>query len=120
MPRFFELKTQNFPIIDYEDNGFNGAEISNHLRNCLLQRGYFINNLLEEDWGWFVGIRDYPNIGVYCGEDYEIAILGKDTRFSFQKFKRMKWDKFEKLHNDLIEIFEQDPDMELLSIRDED
>ncbi len=120
MPKYFHLETQNFPIVYYEnDDGFNGAEIANQIRNALLKRGYSSRGILEEDWGWWIGLKDSDNIGVYCLEDYVIANLGKATRFSWRKLRRVQSDTFDKLNQDLTEIFEHDPDIKLLSVTDE-
>jgi hypothetical protein len=130
------LKSDLFKIEPGEDEQTNpgcyGKQLANWLRIKLIEKGYDVEDVIPEDWGWCVMCSREPfMLWVGCGStlDQEQNAddprpLGKDITWSCfvtaEKpllrglFKRIDTTSaIEKLHKDLEAIFKAEPSVTL-------
>ena len=130
------LKTAKFPVMDGErdemiNEGMYGKAISLHLQRTLAQRGYDMPDVVAEDWGWWVTVGGAPfglGLCVYCWDDtsdvpVEYAIMSsvtKDRIWSWRKFRMIDAvPVVTKLMDDVEDIMNTDPEVEVIGRTDE-
>lgn len=107
-----------------------GKALSEYLQLRLSERGYKVPFVCAEDWGWWVELKLAPfsfGVCIYASPDSKEPIDFVCTDNTL-KPRKWSWRQFgfvdtatwaNKLHNDLIEIFKADPDVEIVEVSDE-
>lgn len=131
MKKFIHIKSEKFKILPDEEEilvneGTYGKALSEYLKEKLTKIGYDIPFFCCEDWGWWIEIKNKPisfGICIYSSGNKEKILdffctdsLFSEKVWSWRKFKYINMKPYiDKLHNDLISIFENDKDVELIS-----
>lgn len=132
MKKFIHIRSAKlFPILPGEkeelvNEGMYGKALAQYLQTKLKERGYDAPFICCEDWGWWVELKTAPfafGVCIYCGPERDGA-LDLYCTDGATAGKKWSWRKFgfvdpapyvERLHDDLISIFEADRDVEVLS-----
>lgn len=135
MESFIHIKSTKFPRLPEEDSelvneGTYGKALANYVQTELLERGYDAPFVCCEDWGWWVELRTAPfpfGVCVYSrpvdDEPSEFACTDGavgDRRWSWKRLRFIDttpWTR--KLHQDLVNVFEEDQDVELVGTTDQ-
>ncbi|MCA2981615.1 MAG: hypothetical protein INH41_19825 [Myxococcaceae bacterium] len=130
---FIHVRAAKFGVLPGEadelvNEGMYGKALGLYLVEALRQRGYDAAGPLCEDWGWWVGLGGFPfsfGVTIYGAEreggglDLYVSDGATDeTRFSWRHFKRVDTgarSAAERLHADLVALFQQDGDVEVVS-----
>lgn len=135
MSRFIHIRSFKFPILKGEkeemvNDGMYGKALAKYLQRKLSERGYDAPLICCEDWGWWVELKAAPfafGVCIYCG-------FGKNGPVDFACTdgvaapKMWSWAKFRfvdtspwvnRLHEDLITIFQADDDVQIIAISNE-
>jgi hypothetical protein len=131
MNKFIHVRSAKFPILPGEkeelvNDGMYGKALAEYLQAKLNARGYDAPFICCEDWGWWVELKSAPftfGVCIYCGpEPSEILDLfctdgaAGRTKWSWRRFRFVDTRPWaEKLHTDLISIFQSDADVVILS-----
>lgn len=130
MNKFIHIRSKKFPILPCEEEelvnpGMYGKALAQYVLEKLRSRGYDIPFVCCEDWGWWVELNVPFTFGVcvHCGpETGEVLDLfctdGATSRklWSWRKFRFLDTTSWvEKLHGDLVAIFQGDPDVQVIS-----
>lgn len=108
------------------NEGMYGKALAEYLRVKLSERGYDAPFVCCEDWGWWVELKSAPfafGVCVYCGPDigdildlFCTTSVTAGTKWSWRRLRFVNTRPFaEKLHSDLVSIFQTDPDIAVVS-----
>jgi hypothetical protein len=129
---FIHVRSAKFSILEGEEEelvnpGTYGRALAIYLQGRLRSIGYAVPSYNCEDWGWWVEIEGAPfsfGVCINCGPgsdgspEYACTVgLTASKVWSWKKFKRIDaapWS--DKLHDDLLTVFNCDPDIEVLGI----
>lgn len=127
---FIHIKSGKFPILPGEDEeivneGTYGKALSQYLQERLEARGYEVPFICCEDWGWWVEIWGNPvttGVCVYATsllpETHELCVAvtpDPGKKWSWRRFRNVRTtDIASKLQADLTDIFNDDPEVEVL------
>ena len=131
MDKFIQIRSPKFPILPGEkeelvNDGMYGKALAEYLQAKLRQRGYDAPFFCCEDWGWWVELKNAPfafGVCIYSGPE-RTGLLDFFCTDSAHGQKKWSWRKFrfvetapwaEKLHSDMVAIFRDDPEVELVS-----
>ena len=131
MDKFIHVRSPKFPILPGEkeelvNEGMFGKALALYLQEKLQDLGYRAPFICCEDWGWWVELKGAPfvfGVCIYCVEraDGTLDLFCTDGATSRRKWS---WRMFRfvdttswvtKLHGDLVSIFQNDPQVELVS-----
>ena len=135
MDRFILIKSAKFPILPGEkeelvNDGMYGKALAEHLQARLGERGYDAPFVCCEDWGWWVELRAAPfafGVCIYPGpeEDGPVEYVCTDgatgpRRWSWKRLRFVDTTPWvERLHEDLIAVFQADEDVEIVGISED-
>lgn len=131
MDKFIHIRSPRFPILPGEkeelvNDGMFGKAVAEYLKAKLRDRGYDVPFFCCEDWGWWVELRDAPfgfGVCIYSGPERD-GLLDFFCTDGVHGRKKWSWSKFrfvdaspwvERLHSDLVAIFQADPEIEVIS-----
>lgn len=130
MDKFIHVRSDKFPILPGEEAelvnpGMYGKALAQYLQGRLASMGYDAPFICCEDWGWWVELKDAPftfGVCIYCGPEREglldlFCTPGATSRkvWSWRMFRSIDTTPWvERLHADLVAIFEGDPAIELV------
>lgn len=131
MDKFIHIQSAKFPILPGEkeelvNEGMYGKALARYLQEKLKGRGYDAPFFCCEDWGWWVELQNAPftfGVCIYCGPETDGPLDLFCTGGATAR-KKWSWRKFHfvdttpwvaKLHDDLVFIFQSDPDIEVIS-----
>ncbi len=141
MNRFIHIRSNKFPILAGEkeelaNEGMYGKALAEYLKSKLADREYDTPFVCCEDWGWWIEIKSVPfkfGVCVYSSinadegsEDSnptEFACIEGTSGLRNWSWKKMRfidtapWTN--KLHEDLLEIFQADKDIEIVGTSEE-
>jgi len=131
MDKFIHIRSPKFAILPGEkeelvNEGMYGKALAQYLQGKLKERGYDAPFFCCEDWGWWIELKGAPfafGVCIYCGPERNgpLDLFCTDGATSPKKWS---WGKFRfvdttvwsaKLHNDLVSIFQSDPEVEVIS-----
>ncbi len=131
MKKFIHVRSAKFPILTGEkeelvNDGMYGKALAEYLQAKLKARGYDAPFICCEDWGWWVELKSAPfafGVCIYCGpEPGEILDLfctdgtTDRTKWSWRRLRFVDTGPWtEKLHADLVSIFQSDADVVIVS-----
>ena len=132
MGSFIHIRTSKFPALPGEqeevvNDGTCAKALAEHLRSKLSERGYDAPMVCCEDWGWWIGLKSAPfafGVCVYSGPEEEgprdfACTDGANgvRKWSWSKLRFINTSPWVgKLHEDLMEIFRADKDIEILGV----
>jgi hypothetical protein len=137
MEKFIQIRSQKFPILPGEEEelvneGMYGKALARYLQTALNDRGYEARFVCCEDWGWWLDVRVMGNLLGVCIYSDSTIDGRPPTNFVCTDgcFKRHRWNwrRFRfvdisnliaKLHEDLLDIFYTDPEIEVVGVFDE-
>lgn len=128
--KFIHIRSPKFPILPGEkeelvNEGMYGKALAEYLRAKLEARDYRAPFICCEDWGWWIELKSAPftfGVCIYCGTE-DVDPLNFFCTHGATATKAWSWRRFrfidtrpwsEKLHADLIAIFEADPDVTIV------
>ncbi|MCE9604892.1 MAG: hypothetical protein K8U03_08325 [Planctomycetia bacterium] len=127
---FFHIRSDKFTILPGEDEdivneGMYGKSLCLYLQRKLSERGWTIDFLGSEDWGWAVGIRVESLRFLLCVYGVEMEAGGLDLCVTVQALPDRKWswkrlrfiDTTEvvgRMNSELKAIFIEDNDVQFL------
>jgi hypothetical protein len=131
MDKFIHIRSPKFPILPGEkgelvNEGMYGKALAQYLQGKLKDRGYDAPFIGCEDWGWWVELKNAPftfGVCIYCGPEV-VGPLDLFCTDGAPDRRKWSWRKFRfidtapwvsKLRNDLVSIFQADPDVEVVS-----
>ncbi len=135
MNKFIHIRSPKFPILPGENeklvnDGMYGKALAEYLQAKLSGRGYDAPFICCEDWGWWVELKAAPfAFGVCIYSDPEgdspTDFVCTDGATGTRKWswKRLQfvdtsaWS--DKLHEDLMAVFQADKDVEIVGISEE-
>jgi hypothetical protein len=128
---FIHIRSAKFPILPGEkeelvNEGMYGKALAQYLQVKLKDRGYDAPFICCEDWRWWVELKTAPfafGVCIYCGPEREgpldlFCTDGAPTpkKWSWRNFRFIDTRPYaSKLHGDLVSIFRDDPDVQVLS-----
>ena len=131
MDKFIQIRSPKFPILPGEkeelvNEGMYGKALAQYLQEKLKGRGYNAPFFCCEDWGWWVELKNAPftfGVCIYCGPEMDgpFDLFCTDGATARRKWS---WRNFRfidtapwvvKLHDDLVSIFQADPDVTVIS-----
>jgi hypothetical protein len=135
MSKFIHIKSAKFPILPGEkeelvNDGIYGKALAIYLQTKLSGRGYKAPFVCCEDWGWWVELSGAPftfGVCVYSLSEpaglCEFAVTDGATgprKWSWSRFRFVDTGTWvNKLHEDMLAIFESDQDVTVLGVSDE-
>jgi hypothetical protein len=135
MGKFIHIKSSKFPILPGEkeelvNDGMFGKALAEYLQAKLTDRDYNAPAVCCEDWGWWVELKIAPfgfGVCIYSGpeEDGPVDFVCTDgaigpRKWSWKRFRFVDTSPWvEKLHADLMAIFQADEGVELVGISEE-
>ncbi|HWM91249.1 MAG TPA: hypothetical protein VN493_10815 [Thermoanaerobaculia bacterium] len=134
MKTFIQIRSTKFPILPGEEEellneGTYGKALAEYLQAELTKRGYDAPFVYCEDWGWWVELKAPFTFGVciYSGpkEDGPVEYVCTDGAqggrvWSWRKLGFIDTSPFvARLGEDLMAIFQADPDIETTGTTDE-
>jgi hypothetical protein len=135
MGKFIHIRSSKFPILPGEkeelvNDGMYGKALAIYLQQQLIERGYKVPFLCCEDWGWWVELKTAPfafGVCIYsnsCDEaPTEFVCTDGATGLRKWSWKKLRFVEtatwVEKLHQDLLEVFNSDEDVEVLGVWDD-
>ena len=145
MEKFIHVRSSKFPILAGEreelvNEGMFGKGLALYLQTKLRERGYEVPFVCAEDWGWWVSLKTAPfalGVCVYAGPVEDRPVEGEAVQDGPGEFacttgapgrKVWSWKKFgfidtspwvNKLHEDLLAIFQADGDVQVVGVLDE-
>ena len=131
MEKFIHIRSPKFPVLPGEkeelvNEGMYGKALAQYLQSKLKERGYAAPFICCEDWGWWVELKNAPfvfGVCIYCGPEREGPLDFYCTdgatgprKWSWRRFRFVDTTPYvNKLHNDLVSIFQADPEVQVLS-----
>jgi hypothetical protein len=131
MDKFIHIRSPKFSILPGEkeelvNEGMYGKALAQYLQGKLKDRSYNVPFIGCEDWGWWVELKNAPftfRVCIYCGPEVvgplDLFCAGGatgDRKWSWRKFRFIDTAPWiSKLHEDLVSIFQADPDVEVIS-----
>ena len=137
MGKFIYIRSSKFPILSGEkeelaNDGTYGKALAVYLQERLSGRGYDVPFVCCEDWGWWVELKTAPftfGVCIYSGPwddgdgPNEFVCTDGATgprKWSWQQFRFVDTASWvQKLHEDLLDIFSSDEEVEILGISEE-
>ena len=129
--KFIHIRSAKFPILPGEEEelvneGTYGKALALYLQEHLKGRGYDAPSICCEDWGWWVDLKNAPfafGACIYSGPPNEGALDLYCTdgapalkKWSWRQFRFLDTTPYvDKLHSDLVAIFEADPEVQVIS-----
>lgn len=136
MDTFIHIRSAKFPILRGEEEelvneGTYGKAVAQYLQARLQERGYQVPFYCCEDWGWWVELKNAPfafGVCIYSGpkRDRPIDFFCTDSihgerKWSWSQFRFLNTNPWvQKLHQDMVAIFQADPEIELVNARCKD
>jgi hypothetical protein len=135
MDKFIHIRSTRFPILPGEEEelvneGMYGKALAQYLQARLAVRGYDAPFVCCEDWGWWVELKGAPFAFGVC--IYSAPAENGPTEFvctdGATAARKWSWSQFrfidtapwaEKLHEDLLAIFQADRDVEVVGVSEE-
>jgi len=131
MNEFIHIRSAKFPILPGEaeelvNEGMYGKAVAEYLQTRLNDRGYDAPFYCCEDWGWWVELKGMPftfGVCIYCSEERD-GLLDYFCTDGAPSPRKWSWKKFgfidtrprvEKLHADLVAIFREDSEVEVVA-----
>ena len=130
MDKFIHIRSAKFPILPGEkeelvNEGMYGKALAQYLQQKLKERGYVAPFFCCEDWGWWIELKGVPfifGVCIYCGpkQDGSLDLFCTDgatapKKWSWRKFRFVDTTAWAtKLHDDLVLIFQSDPEVEVI------
>lgn len=131
MEKFIHIRSPKFPVLPGEEKELvnpemYGKAVAQYLQEKLRDRGYEVPFFCNEDWGWFVKLKDAPfdfGVCIYCwpAKDRPMDFFCTDSavgprQWSWRRFRFVDTRPWvQKLHEDMVAIFRGDPDVEVVS-----
>ncbi|VTR98571.1 hypothetical protein [Tuwongella immobilis] len=132
MGPFIRVQSPRFRILPGEadelvNEGMYGKAVAEYLSERLPTRGYQVPYFGCEDWGWWVELAGYPfpfGVCIYANE-LPSGQLDCYVTDGATAARRWSWRKLQfidctaavlRLHGDLVAIFRDDPDVQILAI----
>lgn len=131
MEKFIHIRSPKFPVLPGEEKELvnpemYGKAVAQYLQEKLRDRGYEVPFFCNEDWGWFVKLKDAPfdfGVCIYCwpAKDRPLDFFCTDSAVGP---KQWSWSRFRfvdtrpwvrKLHDDMVAIFRGDPEVEVVN-----
>ena len=135
MSKFIHIRSSKFPVLPGEEEelineGTYGKSLAEYVQSKLRERGYDAPFVICEDWGWWVHLNEAPfSFGVCIYSDQDAVQRGEFVcTDSLIKSRKWSWKNLgfvdtspwgEKLHSDLLSIFQTDEDVSILEVSDE-
>jgi hypothetical protein len=135
MSKFIRIRSSKFPILPGEkeelvNDGMYGKALAQYVQWKLRERNYDAPFVCCEDWGWWVELKTAPftfGVCIYSGpqEDGPVDFVCTDgaptaKKWSWRKLRCIDTSPWvNKLHDDLVAIFEADKDIRLIGAYDE-
>ena len=122
MNTHFEIKSDKFPPVDGEEELINpdlwGQRLAEYISTHLQTNGYETEELIPEDWGWWVPIKnDEFKLWVGCGHQYGasdtfLCFIDPSKPVIHKLLKKISTTAtIEKLSGTREEIFTHDPEI---------
>jgi hypothetical protein len=133
MGPFIRVNSSKFPILPGEadelvNEGMYGKALAEYLVSRLREYGYDAPFCCCEDWGWWVELAGFPCTFGVCiyGQECDDGHLDLYVTDGAVQDRVCSWRKFRfidtglrkaaiKLHGDLIDIFNADPEVRVLA-----
>jgi hypothetical protein len=133
--QFIHVRSPKFAALPGEEDelvnpGMFGKALSLYLQEKLAEKGHEVPTFNCEDWGWWVEVAGPPfpfGVCVYCGaaqdgtHEYACLVgLTSPSKWSWKQFRKIDatpWAR--KLFEDLVAVFESDPQVELVAITED-
>jgi hypothetical protein len=133
MGPFIRVASPRFPILPGEadelvNEGMYGKALTLYLVERLGARGYAVSGHCCEDWGWWIGLNGFPFLFGVCiyGRECDDGQLDLYVTDGAVRDRRWSWRVFRfvdngaraaaaRLHDDLVAIFEADPEVRILA-----
>ena len=135
MTTFIHIRSDKFPILPDEEEellneGTYGKALAQYLQTELAKRGYEAPFVVCEDWGWWVELKAPFTFGacVYSEpkddgppREYACSDGAQGERvWSWRRFRFLDTSPWsERLHQDLMAIFQADPDIQVVGTSNE-
>ena len=132
---FIHIRSTKFPVLPGEADelvnpGMYGKALCQYLQNNLEKSGYKDAVFFCEDWGWLVEVKGFPvplGVCIYAHPEQDNATdyvccdnSLSDKKWSWKKFGFIDTRPFvQKLNQDVLAIFTQDLDVEVVQITDD-
>lgn len=133
---FIHIRSSKFVVLPGEaeelvNEGMYGKSLALYLKAELPKIGYSVPFICCEDWGWWVEIAGQPfafGLCIYGQLNEKTKELELSTTVSPEEGRRWSWSRFrfvdttaavQKLHADVVSIFEKDPDVRILGINED-
>ena len=133
---YIHVRSPKFVVHPGEDDelvneGMYGKSLALYLWNELKKNGYEVPFICCEDWGWWMEIAGHPfalGLCIYGQLNEKTNQLELSTTVSPEEGRRWSWSRLrlvdtspvvQKLHADVVAIFENDPDIRVLGINDD-
>lgn len=133
--KFIHIRSTKFPVLPDEEHqlvneGMYGKALAQYLQVKLAERGYEAPWVCCEDWGWWVELKSAPfafGVCIYSGpaERGPVDFVCTDgapqrRKFSWRQLRFIDTSPWaERLHADLLAIFQADRDVEIVAVTDE-
>jgi hypothetical protein len=130
MPRFLNIRTEKFPILEGEaeeiiNPGTYGKSFTQYVEATLKNAGFSIPFIVCEDWGWWVEVAlPAKTIGITCYREHEenrrcnfscAPSVAKGKVWSWRKFRRVDLsEQLAGIRVTLLAAFTGDPEIEVL------
>ena len=135
MGKFIHIRSAKFPVLPGEreelvNEGTYGKALAIYLQEKLAERGYDAPLVCCEDWGWWVELKGAPFVFGACvysaaGNNEPVEFVCTDgasgaRKWSWRQLKFIDTTPWvEKLHDDLMGIFDADSAIEIVGINEE-
>jgi hypothetical protein len=132
---FIQIKASKFPVLPGEkeelvNEGMYGKALAQYLQAKLVDLGYDAPFICCEDWGWWVELRGAPFVFGVCiyskaREEGPVdfvctAGVSLPRKWSWKKFRFVDTSTWvEKLDRDMIAVFREDSDVEVVGLFDD-
>lgn len=134
--KFIQVQSDKFHKLPGEEDeivneGMYGKALGQYLQIELQKRDYEVPLVCCEDWGWWVELKNAPfqfGVCIYCEPDQmqpteyvcTDGATGGGRVWSWRKFGFVDTSPWiDRLYDDLISIFNDDPAVELVAIHDD-
>lgn len=127
-PKFARLPGEEAELVN---PGLWGKALAQYVLEKLPLRGHSVSSYCCEDWGWLVCIENAPfafGVCIWCGGESTDGLLNFAVTDSALGPRKWSWSRFSfvetapfvaKLHEDLLAIFHEDPDVTVLGVNDD-
>jgi hypothetical protein len=125
----FEFRSNKFPPYEGEEEQINpglwGKRLAEYLVQRLSERGVQTEEIIAEDWGWYIPIRNEGfKLAICCGhhdgdDDEFLCFTEPSTPIVKKLFKKIDaTTELTRLTNAMQEILSSDPDIRDLVMRE--